>query len=149
VNFIDDAFRALAIISKQLLIASTMLLVPIVGVVVLIELPIAALTVIVVVQYTFRVKLIDPTALALFSVFINLAIVLSYPVDFFVFCSMSRQFRATFVAMITCSSGQPSTNTSAGRTCARDAAAVPDALMPAGATDGGDVMELLQETTTL
>jgi len=39
------------------------------------------------------------------ALFINLTIVLSYPVNFFIYCGMSRQFRTTFAAMFACSGG--------------------------------------------
>jgi len=48
------------------------------------------------------------------ALFINLTIVLSYPVNFFIYCGMSRQFRTTFAAMFACSGGGGGAQASAG-----------------------------------
>jgi len=122
-------------------VAITMLLVPIVGVVLLVELPTAVLMIIMIVQNTWHFLLLPIAFSSSAAVFMNLAIVLSYPVNFFIFCGMSRKFRTTFAAMFACS-GQPSATgvvNTPGGICSR--ASEPDALLPIGGA-GRDGVEL-------
>jgi len=59
------------------------------------------MTTMMIVHYTFGVSLIveGPTRRA--SVLINFVILLTYPTNFFIYCAMSTQFRATFRSMFT------------------------------------------------
>lgn len=48
-----------------------------------------------IVENSFGLHLLDDSRTRLATLFINLAILLSYPVNFFIYCGMSAQFRAT------------------------------------------------------
>jgi len=67
--------------------------------------------------------------------------VLSYPVNFFIYCGMSRQFRTTFAAMFSCSAapahGGGALLTTPGGTFNRGA------LAPSNGGVGGPGLELL------
>ena len=72
------------------------MLVHVVGVFLLVEFPLAIVLIILIVQNTFELTLIDKKSGQIATWFINLFILLSYPINFFIYCGMSRQFRATF-----------------------------------------------------
>jgi hypothetical protein len=63
-----------------------------------VELPLACIMMIFIVQNTFspNTDLIDPSLLTNIITFSNLCICLSYSIYFPIYCSMSRQFRETF-----------------------------------------------------
>ena len=79
---------------------TTMMLVAVVGCMLVVELPLAALFIVVIAQYSLGIRLVDDTHARVASVFLNLFILLSYPINFFIYCGMSAQFRATFVRMV-------------------------------------------------
>jgi len=90
-------------------IATTFMLVAVVGVLLLVELPLAVIFILLIIENTWHRPLMADGVADSAALFINLMIVLSYPVNFFIYCGMSRQFRTTFAAMFTCS-GQMSTS---------------------------------------
>lgn len=82
----------------ELNLATTMLLV-VVGVFLLVELPLAVLLIAINVENTYDVQLMAEDDKQAAAVVVNFAILLSYPVNFFVYCGMSRQFRSSFNAL--------------------------------------------------
>jgi len=84
-------------------IATTLMLVAVVGVLLLVELPLAVFLILLIIENTWHRPLMADGVASCAALFINITIVLSYPVNFFIYCGMSRQFRTTFAAMFTCS----------------------------------------------
>ena len=72
------------------------MLLAVVGVFLLVEFPLAVLLITLIVENTFDVLTMAEEDRRIASLFINLCILLSYPVNFFIYCTMSRQFRDTF-----------------------------------------------------
>ena len=81
---------------------TTMMLVVVVGVFLLVEVPFAVLMVMVIVLNTFEIQLTSMVSLNTVILFTNFCILLSYPINFFIYCGMSRQFRDTFKGLFTC-----------------------------------------------
>ena len=81
---------------------TTMMLVAVVGVFLVVEFPLAVLFIIVIVENTWSLTIIEPERMATASLFVNLFILLSYPLNFFIYCGMSRQFRGTLCALLQC-----------------------------------------------
>ena len=81
--------------------STTMMLVAVVGVFLLVELPMAVLFILLIVDNSFELMLLDHGQTSIASLFINLFILLSYPINFFIYCGMSRQFRGTFKGLFT------------------------------------------------
>jgi hypothetical protein len=75
---------------------TTMMLVAVVGVFLLVEFPLALLMIVMIVDNTFELTLLDAHSRAVATLLVNLFILLSYPLNFFIYCGMSRQFRDTF-----------------------------------------------------
>ncbi|KAK2143506.1 hypothetical protein LSH36_836g01011 [Paralvinella palmiformis] len=75
---------------------TTLLLVAVVGLFLLVEFPLAILLILLIVENTFDVALMSKHERNQASLLINLIILLSYPLNFFIYCGMSRQFRETF-----------------------------------------------------
>jgi len=123
-------------------IATTLMLVAVVGVLLLVELPLAVFLIIVIIENTWHRPLMADGLANSAALFINLLIVLSYPLNFFIYCGMSRQFRTTFAAMFSCSSSTTAAGlaTTPAGTCNRGiaVAALPsDLARPAADGDGG------------
>jgi len=78
---------------------TTMMLVAVVGVFLLVEFPLAVLVIVLVVDNTFDLDLLDPQRRDMYEQLINLFILLSYPINFFIYCGMSQQFRQTFCGL--------------------------------------------------
>lgn len=76
--------------------ATTLMLVVVVGVLVLVELPLAVLFVIMILENTLSMVIIAERTTKLLTLVVNLLILLSYPLNFFIYCGMSSQFRKTF-----------------------------------------------------
>lgn len=76
--------------------ATTMMLVAVVGLLLAVELPLAVLLIVTIVENTFRVEIMSKRATTLATIIVNFVILLSYPLNFFVYCAMSRKFRETF-----------------------------------------------------
>lgn len=81
---------------------ATMLLLVVVGVFLLVEFPLAVLLIAINVENTYDVQLMTDDDKQTAAVVVNFAILLSYPVNFFVYCGMSRQFRSSFKTLFCC-----------------------------------------------
>ena len=75
---------------------TTLMLVAVVGLFLLVEIPLAVLLIIMVIENTFELFISHQDALPKAAMLINFFILLSYPVNFFIYCGMSKQFRETF-----------------------------------------------------
>ena len=80
---------------------TTLMLVVVVGAFLLVEFPLALLLIVMIVDNTFDLSLLDENAMHIAPMLINLFILLSYPINFFIYCGMSRQFRETFKGLFT------------------------------------------------
>ena len=69
----------------------------------LVEFPLAVLFILLIIKHTFQLPVLDVSAEKTASLVVNTCIVLSYPINFFVYCGMSRKFRQTFAELF-CSS---------------------------------------------
>jgi len=78
---------------------TTLMLVAVVGVFLVVELPLAIMLILLIVNNTFEMNLLDNDSNEVATLFINMVIVLSYPFNFVIYCTMSRQFRSTFRSM--------------------------------------------------
>jgi len=77
---------------------ATLMLLVVVGVFLLVELPLVVMMMTMIVENTsfYSLVLIDPGVRRSATLLINLIILFSYPVNFFIYCAMSQQFRQTF-----------------------------------------------------
>ncbi|XP_063441364.1 sex peptide receptor-like [Mytilus trossulus] len=79
---------------------TTLMLVAVVGLFLLVEFPMGIIMILNIVQNTFEhVNICDDRTFAIMSLMSNFFILLSYPLNFFIYCGMSRQFRETFKRM--------------------------------------------------
>jgi len=72
------------------------MLVAVVGLFLLVELPLAVLEIVLMVDNTADLDLLDASRRNACEQLVNFFILLSYPLNFFIYCAMSRQFRDTF-----------------------------------------------------
>jgi len=90
--------------------AATLMLLTVVGVFLLVELPLAVMVMTMIVENQFEsVQLMDPLERQTATMFINLVIMFSYPINFFIYCGMSHQFRQTFRRLFSCESSSSAT----------------------------------------
>ena len=75
---------------------TTLMLVAVVGLFLLVEFPQAIFITITIVENNFEIQILEEDTGGIAALFINFFILLSYPVNFFIYCGMSRQFRDTF-----------------------------------------------------
>ena len=76
---------------------TTMMLISVVGLFLLVEIPLAVMLIIMIIENTLGIDIMPKNeSSAQASLLINFFILLSYPVNFFIYCGMSRQFRETF-----------------------------------------------------
>ena len=76
---------------------ATLMLLVVVGLFLLVEVPLAVMMMTMIVENTFDpLLLMDPAARRTATLVVNLIILFSYPVNFFIYCGMSHQFRQTF-----------------------------------------------------
>jgi len=94
---------------------TTMMLVAVVSVFLAVEVPLAIVLILVIIQHTFAVVVLDPQAGVVASLVINFIIMISYPTNFFIYCAMSRAFRTTFQSMFCIRSRSPGGNTGGHR----------------------------------
>jgi hypothetical protein len=78
---------------------TTLMLVAVVVVFLIVEIPLAVVLILLIVHNTFDVEVVDRSANEMATLFINTLIMLSYPLNFVIYCGMSRQFRSTFRSM--------------------------------------------------
>ena len=75
---------------------TTLMLVAVVGLFLLVEFPLGIIMTLYVTDNTFDLVLFTEEVYAIMTSFSNFFILLSYPLNFFIYCGMSRQFRETF-----------------------------------------------------
>lgn len=75
---------------------TTLMLVAVVGLFLLVEFPLGIIMTLYVTDNTFDLILFTEEVYAIMTSFSNFFILLSYPLNFFIYCGMSRQFRETF-----------------------------------------------------
>ncbi|XP_055867246.1 sex peptide receptor-like isoform X2 [Biomphalaria glabrata] len=80
---------------------TTLMLVAVVGLFLLVEFPLGILMLCLIIKETFAVSLVSESTLPVASLFSNFCILLSYPLNFFIYCGMSKQFRETFKRLFT------------------------------------------------
>jgi len=78
-----------------------MMLVIVVGVFLLVETPLAVFLVIMIADNTFGSSVLTEESRDSASLYLNLFTLVSYPVNFFIYCAMSQQFRLTFRGLFT------------------------------------------------
>jgi len=99
---------------------TTMMLVAVVGVFLLVEFPLAILVIILMIDNTFNLDVLDARRRDTCEQLINLFILLSYPINFFIYCAMSQQFRETFCGLFTSQSCCPGVQAPAMETVIED-----------------------------
>ncbi|XP_045209597.1 sex peptide receptor-like [Mercenaria mercenaria] len=75
---------------------TTLMLVAVVGLFLLVEFPLGIIMTLYVTDNTFDLKLFSENVYSIMTSMSNFFILLSYPLNFFIYCGMSRQFRETF-----------------------------------------------------
>ncbi|XP_074653300.1 sex peptide receptor-like [Tubulanus polymorphus] len=75
---------------------TTLMLVAVVGVFLVVELPSGIVIMIWVIDETYMLQILTENSIGLLSLFTNFCILVSYPVNFFIYAGMSKQFRDTF-----------------------------------------------------
>ena len=83
--------------------STTMMLVIVVGVFLLVETPLAVFLVVMIAENTFGASILTTESRDSASLYLNLFTLVSYPVNFFIYCAMSEQFRRTFCGLFTSS----------------------------------------------
>lgn len=76
--------------------STTLMLVVVVSLFLLVELPVGVHMSVVIVENTANTPLVDEDTNTRLQLFLNLVILLSYPLNFFIYCAMSRRFRTEF-----------------------------------------------------
>ena len=77
------------------------MLVAVVGLFLLVEFPLGILLILMIISNTFDIEILDRPTFQTLSLFSNFFILLSYPLNFFIYCGMSKQFRETFKRLFT------------------------------------------------
>ena len=75
---------------------TTLMLVAVVGVFLVVEFPLALLLIVMILDNSFYLAILSKETRELSQTVINLCILLSYPLNFFIYCGMSRTFRQIF-----------------------------------------------------
>ena len=75
---------------------TTMMLVIVVGLFLVVEFPLAVFYILIIVENIADIIILTDDSANTASLFINFFILLSYPLNFLIYCAMSRQFRDTF-----------------------------------------------------
>ena len=75
---------------------ATMMLVIVVGVFLVVEVPLSVLLLFVIIENTFDVDLFSDTTRYTAALIVNCCIVITYPLNFFIYCTMSQRFRQMF-----------------------------------------------------
>ena len=76
--------------------STTIMLIVIVSVFLMLEIPLAVTTILHVAQSTLNIEIAAYDTLNTTILFTNFFIILSYPINFAIYCGMSKQFRQTF-----------------------------------------------------
>lgn len=90
---------------------ATLMLLTVVGVFLLVEMPLAILLIATNVENMSNLELMEDNEKQLAAMVINFVILLSYPVNFFIYCGMSRQFRDSFKKLFGCWCARKTPNT--------------------------------------
>ncbi|KAL3884528.1 hypothetical protein ACJMK2_024662 [Sinanodonta woodiana] len=80
---------------------TTLMLVAVVGLFLLVEFPLGIIMTIYIADNTFQLALFIPETYSVMTLISNFFILVSYPLNFVVYCAMSRQFRETFKRLFT------------------------------------------------
>ncbi|XP_060086233.1 sex peptide receptor-like [Ylistrum balloti] len=81
---------------------TTLMLVAVVGLFLLVELPLGIIMIVYLIDNTFELNIFSMAdTYGIMNLISNFFILLSYPLNFFIYCGMSRQFRETFKRMFT------------------------------------------------
>jgi len=83
---------------------TTLMLIVVVSVFLIVEVPLAVITLLHIISSTVT-EFLDYTFANVFILFSNFIIILTYPINFAIYCGMSRQFRETFKDMFIRGSG--------------------------------------------
>ena len=75
---------------------ATMMLVIVVGVFLIVEVPLSVLLLFVIIENTFHVDLFSDATRYTAALLVNCCIVITYPLNFFIYCTMSQRFRQLF-----------------------------------------------------
>lgn len=78
---------------------TTLMLVTVVGLFLMVELPLGIIMILHLIQNNFNIDIMSNETFKLLNLISNTFILLSYPLNFFIYCGMSRQFRETFMSM--------------------------------------------------
>ena len=81
---------------------ATMMLVIVVGVFLVVEVPLSVLLLFVIVENTFDVDMFSDATRDTAAIFVNCCIAVSYPLNFFIYCTMSQRFRHMFCELFSC-----------------------------------------------
>jgi len=76
--------------------STTLMLIVVVGVFLIVEFPMAVIFVTLIVNNVFGLEMFDENTSSMATSIVNLCILFSYLINFFIYCAMSRQFRDTF-----------------------------------------------------
>ena len=83
--------------------STTIMLIVIVSVFLMLEIPLAVTTLLHVMQNALNIEIAAYDTLNTTVLFTNFFIILSYPINFAIYCGMSKQFRQTFADLFLCS----------------------------------------------
>ncbi|ESO02726.1 hypothetical protein HELRODRAFT_122743, partial [Helobdella robusta] len=78
---------------------TTLMLVAVVGVFLTVELPLAILLIFMMLDNSMDLHILSPVVRNASQTIINFCILLSYPINFFIYCAMSRMFRDMFKSL--------------------------------------------------
>lgn len=81
---------------------TTLMLVAVLGLFLLVELPLGVIMILFSIQNTLDIIIMDNSTFILLTNISNTSILVSYPLNFLIYCAMSRQFRETFTRMFSC-----------------------------------------------
>ncbi|XP_046638116.1 sex peptide receptor-like [Daphnia pulicaria] len=80
---------------------TTLMLIVVVSCFLVVEIPLAVLTVLHIFDASLELRVLDYSVINVLILFTNFFISLSYPINFAIYCGMSRQFRETFQGLFT------------------------------------------------
>lgn len=80
--------------------STTIMLIVIVTVFLMVEFPMTIVTILHIMQNALNISIVNYDILNTTILFTNFFIMLSYPVNFAIYCGMSRQFRQTFKSLL-------------------------------------------------
>jgi len=79
--------------------STTLMLIVVVGVFLIVEFPMAVIFVTLIISNVFELDVFDQSSSSMATSIVNLCILFSYLINFFIYCAMSRQFRETFCGL--------------------------------------------------